>query len=564
MAGETILVVEDDGILAADMQDMLTGLGYEVLEPAASGEEAVCVALEQQPDLILMDIKLAGEMTGIAAATQIGASSDIPVVFLTGYSQDSLLQQAKATAPYGYLVKPVSERDLTATMEMAIYKHALDRKLRESEAALQRMNDSLETLVRERTTELEAANESLRTEIAERKLAEEDRNRIEEQLRHVQKMEALGRLAGGIAHDFNNILATILGQSELALCSLPRGIPARQNLAMIQKACNRARDLAEGILSFSRRREGSFESVPLGTVLKDAVRLLRASLPSTVKIHTAIDPAAREAKIAGNPSQIHQVIMNLGLNARHAMGEKGGKLDICLDCIEAGPELRAVHPEIRTSEHYLRLSVSDTGHGIDSSIIDRIFDPFFTTKAPSEGTGMGLAIAYGIIKSHGGVISVDSEAGKGTVFSVFLPKSEIESSGAGKSNGRLSKGKGCILLVDDETDVMQTAEGLLKQLGYEVIACSDSERALEIFKRSSERFHLVITDQTMPRLVGTDLAREIKRIRPHLPIILCTGFGYGLDARELERTDFAGLLTKPFTMRKLSVTVHDALKLVNG
>lgn len=560
MAGETILIVEDNGILAADLQDMLTGLGYGVLEPAACGEEAVFVASARRPDLILMDIKLAGEMSGIAAAAQIGAVSDIPIVYLTSYSQESVLQQAKATAPYGYLVKPVSERDLAATLEMAICKHALDRRLRESEAALQRMNDNLEALVRERTAELEAANESLRAEIAERKRAEEERNRIEQQLHHVQKMEALGTLAGGIAHDFNNILATILGQTELALCNLPKGASSRQNLAMIQKACSRAKDLAEGILSFSRRREGKFEPLSLDTLLKDAVRLLKASIPSTVKIRQDVHPAAKEAKVLGNLSQIHQVIMNLGLNARHAMREAGGSLGIRLDCIEAGPELGALHPAIQPAGRYLRLSVSDTGHGIEPSIIEKIFDPFFTTKKPSEGTGMGLAIAYGIVKSHGGVISVSSEVGKGTTFSVYLQKCEVGSPGVRKGNGRLSKGKGCILLVDDETDIIQTAEGLLKQLGYEVIADSDSERALETFKRDSQRFHLVITDQTMPRLVGTELAREIKQIRPHLPIVLCTGFGHDFKPEEIEKTEFAGLLAKPFTMKDLSATVRSALK----
>jgi len=367
-------------------------------------------------------------------------------------------------------------------------------------------------------------------------------------------------LSGGIAHDFNNILATILGQAELALCNLPKGASSRQNLAMIQKACSRAKDLAEGILSFSRRREGKFEPLSLDTLLKDAVRLLKASIPSNVKIRQDVHPAAKEAKIRGNLSQIHQVIMNLGLNARHAMRETGGSLDIRLDCTEAGAELRALHPEIQLAGHYLRLSVSDTGHGIDSSIMEKIFDPFFTTKKPSEGSGMGLAIAYGIVKSHGGVICVSSEVGKGTTFSVYFPKCEVGSPGVRKGNGRLSKGKGCILLVDDETDIIQTAKGLLKQLGYEVIADSDSERALETFKRDSQRFRLVITDQTMPRLVGTELAREIKQIRPHLPIVLCTGFGHDFKAEEIEKMEFAGLLAKPFTMKDLSATVRTALK----
>lgn len=373
---------------------------------------------------------------------------------------------------------------------------------------------------------------------------------LETQLRQVQKMEAIGTLAGGIAHDFNNILAAIMGYTEMALYDVPEGTAGRRNLEQVLKAGYRGKDLVKQIITFSRRSEQERRSMRVSPIVKEALKLLRASLPTTIDIRQNIE--TQSGMVLADPTQIHQVLMNLCSNAAYAMREKGGVLGVSLvdadiDSDGADPSYPDLHPGA-----YLKLTVSDTGHGIDRAIMERIFDPFFTSKKPGEGTGMGLAVVHGIVKSYGGAIVVDSEPGKGSRFDVFLPRIEGDFFPEADSAAPMPTGKERILFVDDEEDLVDMVQQMLERLGYSVAAKTNSLEALELFKAQPDQFALVITDQTMPHMTGADLAKELMRIRPDIPIILCTGFSEVISAEEAKALGIREFVMKPFATREIA------------
>ncbi len=377
---------------------------------------------------------------------------------------------------------------------------------------------------------------------------------LETQLRQVQKMEAIGTLAGGIAHDFNNILAAIMGYAEMALYDVPEEAPGRRNLEHVLKAGYRGKDLVKQIITFSRRSEQERMPMRISPIAKEALKLLRASLPTTVEIRQNIK--AKSGMVLADPTQIHQVLMNLCSNAAYAMREEGGVLevnlaDVVFDSVDAAP-----YPDLNPGP-YLKLTVTDTGHGMDRATIERIFDPFFTTKRPGEGTGMGLAVVHGIVKSYGGAIIVDSEPGKGSMFEVFLPRIEGDLLPEADADAPLPTGNERILFVDDEEDLVDMVQQMLERLGYSVIAKTNSLEALEVFKAQPDQFALVITDQTMPHMTGADLAKELMCIRPDIPIILCTGFSEVISVEEAKALGIREFVMKPFATREIAeVTRH--------
>jgi len=377
-----------------------------------------------------------------------------------------------------------------------------------------------------------------------------DARKIEVQLRQSQKMEAIGVLAGGIAHDFNNILGAMMGYAELASFKTSDK-KINPYLEQILKSCDRARDLVKQILTFSRQREQEKKFVSVTPIVKEALKLLRASLPSTIEIIQTYE--VQRDVIICDPTQIHQVLMNMCTNALHAMREKGGILKICLQEQEFATD-NMYNLNLKKGT-YLQLIVSDTGTGIDPAIMDKIFDPFFTTKQLGEGTGLGLSVVYGIVKDIGGIISVESEPGKGTNFMIYLPLINGNKKTDEQKDLSVPHGNGCILYVDDEEPIASLGREMLTPLGYEVIACVSSSDALNIFRNDPARFDLIITDMTMPNMTGMTLAKEMIRIRPEIPIILSTGFSERITEEESGKNGIKEFLMKPVSLPVLAQAV---------
>jgi PAS domain S-box-containing protein len=380
-----------------------------------------------------------------------------------------------------------------------------------------------------------------------------ERRHIQEQLRQAQTMEAIGALAGGIAHDFNNILAAILGYTEIAMRQITDPVETRKHLQSILKATDRAIGLVKQILTFSRKTDHEKKPVILKAILREAITLLRASLPSTIEIRRNIQS---DSVILADPTQIHQVILNLCTNAGYAMQEKGGVLEVSLVDVDLDKAAAQKHRGLTPGKH-VKLLVCDTGSGIEPEIVERIFDPFFTTKPRGEGTGLGLSVVHGIIESCGGVISVRSKAGQGTAFEIYLPTIHTEVPSDTEPHEPLACGMQSILFVDDEPMLADIAKRSLKSLGYRVTACTDSTEALEIFKKNPAAFDAVITDYTMPGLNGLELARHIISIKPHVPVILCTG---GTDdiSQKANAVGIREFVLKPLKMRDLAESLRKA------
>ena len=392
-------------------------------------------------------------------------------------------------------------------------------------------------------------------DITERKRTEEERKKIQIQLNQAQKMESIGTLAGGIAHDFNNILAALIGYAELLKFSLPRDSMELDNANQILKAGNRAKELVQQILTFSRQTEKEFVPVSISMIVKEVAKLLRSTLPATIEIRHNIQS---DALVMGDPTQIHQILMNLCTNAGHAMREKGGLLTIDLDNLELEENLVSDHITLLPGT-YVTLRVTDTGHGIPAEYRDRIFDPFFTTKEQGEGTGMGLSVVHGIVKSYKGAIYAYSDVGKGTSFKIFLPAIEKRIDTEKRVIDDIPKGSEHILLVDDESVLLEMGTTQLETLGYKVTSRSNGREALKLFEAKPDCFDLVVTDMTMPKMTGDQLASALKKIRPDIPIILCTGFSTKLTSENAHQFDIDALLMKPVILREMAGIIRSVL-----
>jgi PAS domain S-box-containing protein len=393
-------------------------------------------------------------------------------------------------------------------------------------------------------------------DISDLKTAQKEREHLKTQLIQAQKMEAIGTLAGGIAHDFNNILGAIIGYTEMALYDTKKDSMEHYNIEQVLKAGHRAKDLVKQILAFSRKSDQDKKIISLTPIVEEALKLLRASLPTTIEIRKNIGPSLDA--IFADPTQMHQVMMNLCTNSAHAMGDTGGILNVELHNVDLSLKKAAQYPELNPGP-YVKLSISDTGHGMDLETIDRIFDPYFTTKEQDKGTGMGLAVVHGIIKGHGGGIRVQSKRGKGTRFDIFFPVMDRQMESETAELKALPTGNEHILFIDDEETLIDLAESMLKKLGYRVETRTRPDEALEIFGAAPHKFDLVISDMTMPGMTGDSLASELMKIRSDIPIIICTGYSEKIDELRAKGLGIKGLMMKPFTIRSLSKTVRDAL-----
>ncbi|NIA31280.1 MAG: PAS domain S-box protein, partial [Actinobacteria bacterium] len=376
---------------------------------------------------------------------------------------------------------------------------------------------------------------------------------LEDQFRQAQKMEAIGTLAGGIAHDFNNILGAIIGYTELALDDSDENSIIYENMENVLNASIRAKDLVKQILTFSRLDKLERKPVQLSSVVKETIKLLRASLPTTIEIISLI--RAKSSVILADPVQIQQIILNFSTNAAHAMREHGGQLRIFLDEIDLDEQAGLKHQGLAAG-HYVDLAVSDTGQGIEKSIIDRIFDPFFTTKEVGEGTGMGLSVIHGIVQRLEGKITVESNVGKGTTFHVLFPRVEEEAIKEKEKAGLPKRGDESILFVDDEEALVRIAERKFTDLGYHIVGKTSSTEALELFKKNPDRFDLIITDQTLPEMTGKELSKQVLQMRPDMPIILCTGYSNAITKKEAESMGIREFMLKPLSLRDLQKVVR--------
>jgi PAS domain S-box-containing protein len=562
-------------------------------------------------------------------------------VYVTAYADEDVLAKAKITEPFGYIVKPFEDIELNSAVEIALYKHKMETKLKESEAWLHTtlrsigdaviatdtkgyvtfMNPVAQSLtgwnpkeavgkpltdvfnIISEQTRKDAENPAAKVirkgsvvglenhsiliakdgkeipiddngapirdergnitgavlvfrDITERKQAEKEKTKLENQLQQAHKMEAIGVLAGGIAHDFNNILSIILGNAELAMDDLPEWNLARHNLEEIATASLRARDVVQRLLSFSRQSDQEQMPVNISQIIKDCLKFLRSSIPTSIDIHRTISDVP--GIVLADPTQIYQVMMNLCTNAAHAMSENGGIMEVSISVLEVGKN-EAIQDIELSQGQYVKISVSDTGHGIAKENIDRIFEPYFTTKKVGEGSGIGLSVVYGIVKSYDGAISVDSEYGKGTTFNVFLPL--VEKEPAFEEETDITTPTGCerILFVDDEKSIADMTSQMLKRLGYTVTVKTSSMDTLETFRAQPDNFDLIISDMSMPGITGDKLAKELQKIRPDIRIILCTGHSERINDEKAKSIGVRALVMKPIVKNELAKTIRKVL-----
>jgi two-component system cell cycle sensor histidine kinase/response regulator CckA len=627
-----IFIVEDEGIVAADIKQLLLNLGYGVVGVVSTGEEAIEKVEETPINLILMDISKEGEMDGIEAAKRIRRRLDVPIIYLTAHSDKKTLERAKVTDPFGYIVKPFDKPTLHTSIEMAIYKHRMKKKLEEKDETFRNLAenavdgiliaaaDGSHVYANQRAVELTgytpsqlldiclpeftAADENLKKkenrldetyfrkrcgitinredkgivtlemtgtktilhgqpavlmmlhDITQLKQVEGERDRLLAQREHAGKMEAIGTLANGVAHHINNLLMIILGYTELAMSEFSEESHTYSRLKKVIQGSLRARDVVQQILTFSNPGVIERQPVRIGPMIAESLRLLWSSIPSTIDIWENI--TAKSDVVLADPSQINQVLINLCNNAIDAMKEQGGILEVILEEVELNEAAAVPDPDLEPG-CFLKLTVGDTGHGMTPEVMKRVFEPFFTTRAVGECTGMGLAVVHGIVKNHGGAVTVQSEPGKGSIFQVYLPKSEKEVKWGMEVTGRSPGGHERILFVDDEKLVVDAVKEMLDCLGYRVTAKTSSVDALELFKREADRFDMVITDLIMPELTGLEMAKEILKNKPGIPLMVFTGFSERIDEKEAKAIGIDAVLKKPLLMRELAQKIRNVL-----
>ncbi|MEW6755798.1 MAG: response regulator [Candidatus Latescibacterota bacterium] len=547
----TILVVEDESIVAMDIQVRLQRMGYRVPAVLATAAEAVTQADALRPDLVLMDIRLRGSMDGIQAARILQGEHHVPVVLLTAYSDQGTLERAKAATPYGYVLKPFKDQELHTTIEVALCKHDNELRLRQAYA-------NLEARVQERTEELARVNEELRHEIDEHRRTDEERARLEDQLRHSQKMEALGRLAAGVAHDFNNMLTIIGGYCELIMARMGDDDLRYRDMRTIQEAVERATALTGRLLAFGRRQLLDLQTVDINARIAKTFDMLRRLIGEDIALTTGLEPGLLLSRT--DPGQFDQVVINLVINARDAMPQ-GGRLLIETATVELGPDYPRCRVDVQSGA-YVRVRVRDTGCGMTPEVLSRAFEPFFTTKGNGRGTGLGLAVAYGIVQQSGGHIDVESQPGQGTTFDVFLPVADVraDAGGLGTAGDQPPAARTrTILLVEDEELVRNLARRVLSEQGHRVLEASNGTEALEVARRHDGTIDLLLTDVVMPGLNGRQLAERLVLERPGTRVLYMSGYTDDTILRYGLQEGCVTFLQKPFAPAALTERIRQVL-----
>ena len=621
-----VLIVEDDPSSAFILQKILGRGRYDICGLANSGEQARQMVAETKPDLLLMDINIPGEQDGVEVATDILREHDLPLIYLTAYSDEGTLARARRTAPFAYLLKPYREKEVLITIEMALYKARLDRVGKATEQRLAATLGALEDYVfttdsSGRLTYLNPAAENMlgrtaadsldrplgelldlreretRTrlpEIAERilqpgfhtepshpllimnrqgqdllvlvqtnALADPDGaamgrviilrdvtqiDRLEENIRRAQKLDAVGRLAGGISHDFNNLLAIINSYADLLLLKAKAGDPLEKYYRNIRQAGQRGTDLVARLMTFSRRSASPSQAVSTADVVRDVEKMIRPVIRENIEL--VVDAPAGLPQLYTDPGQIEQVLVNLCLNARDAIADEG-RITISLASRKID-SLEAARQGLRGPGVYLLLSVADTGCGIPADIREKIFEPFFTTKAVGKGTGLGLAMVYSLVKQNHGRIDLQSEPDKGSVFTIYLPAIDAKPQTGVVQEDSLSdapRGHERVLLVEDDPNFADCIKNLLDMHGYSTLVAGNGEEALHLFKRHEKHFDLLMTDIVLPKISGRALAAQLRQIQPVLRVLFMSGYENIGAAEQLGNgTD---RLQKPFSLKTL-------------
>jgi PAS domain S-box-containing protein len=536
----TVVPIDDSGAPIRDKEGNTVGvvLIFRDITERKQAEKALTLASAYNRNLIeasidpLVTINPEGRISDVNAATEQA----------TGYPRDELV----GTDFSDYFTDPQRAR---AGYEM-VFKEGL---VRDYPLEIRHRSGHITTVLYNASVYRDDTGSVIGVFAAARDVSEQQK--LEVQLRQAQKMEALGTLSGGIAHDFNNILAAIVGFTELLSGHIAKGSRDAHRIERIMEAAIRGRELVQQMLTFSRKTEQEKKPLRVSSIVKETVKLIRATTPATISVK--VNTVTESDLILGDPTQIQQVLMNLCTNAAYAMRENGGSLDIDLNDFSVSTS--DGNPDGIEPGLYVKLTVRDTGTGISPDIVNKIFDPFFTTKKLGEGTGLGLSVVHGIVKHSNGHITVESELGRGSTFSVYFPRITGGPEADAVSDDELPTGSERILLVDDEKALVEMGEDILAELGYEVISRMSSREALSLLKEDPSRFDLVITDQTMPEMTGVELAKEILASRPNMPIIICTGFSYMVDAEKAKAAGIKAFAMKPLTKREIARTIRKVL-----
>jgi len=558
-----ILSVDDKSENLYMLEALLRGYGHEV-DSASDGLRALQLAGCGQYDLIVSDI-LMPRMDGFQLCREVKKDErlrDIPFVFYTAtYTDTRDAAFALSLGADRFLIKPLEPDAFIKAINEVVAQKAAPSPATAAEQAgedeaiyLKEYNARLITKLEKKMLDLEAANRALIDDIEERERAARERARLEDKLRQAQKMEAIGTLAGGIAHDFNNILAGIIGFAELGLHEVSNPLSADQHFREILRAGQRARDLVRQILAFSRQRDQDRQPLELGETVQEALKLLRATIPVSIEIVSKIEQ--QTPTVLADSTQVHQIVTNIVTNAWHAIGHKTGTITVQLSNFQVDEDFAHANPDLRPGR-YVRLSISDNGTGIPPEILGRIFEPFFTTKGPDEGTGLGLSVVHGLMKSFDGSITVYSNPGEGTTLNMYFPALEFGATASKPEEVPEPRGRGeRVLFVDDEAVLTMLGGRFLSRLGYIPVTQTDPRAALALCK--DQDFDLVITDLTMPHISGIEFARCLWEIRPQARVLLTTGYSATLDSKRACELGFCDLLLKPYTVHGLG----DALQRV--
>jgi hypothetical protein len=638
-----ILVVEDEGIVALDIQNRLRQLGYVVPKFVMSGEEAVTAVSQLEPDLVLMDIKLKGAMDGIDTAVKIRQEYNTPVIFLTAFADEPTLERAKVAEPYGYLLKPFQERELLATIRMALYRQQIEQQLKESEARFRSIienaldgfvlvdQDGLvvtwnpamamisglsqeEVLKRpfwdvhyqmmcddQKSIQVKNAIEAVtKTVLKTGQIPPEDLNRegqiqrpdgsrrylqsraftvtqndkvvlatimrdvtlekaLEAQLSHKQKMESLGILAGGIAHDFNNLLAVMLSQSSLAITQLPLDAPARTHLEKAVQAMQTASDITQKLLAFSGRGQFLGDPVDVNAFLAKWWDVLKTAVPDHITMTHIPDKALPPVKMDGE--QVVQALIHIVENAVEAIGEANGRITISTDYIPTSHAsvLESETDPTASPRGFVRLAVRDDGPGIPDEINSKIFEPFFSTKG--LGRGLGLSVAEGVMKGHGGWVQALSEPEMGTVIALYFPVVEAvarQTAVSPETSPTQAQQKCAVLVIDDEEGICEAVTDILELQDIPVFTARNGQMGIALYQQKQQEIGLVLLDYSMPEMNGEMVFDALRRIDPQVKVLLSTGYNEQHLSDAFDVSMLAGVLRKPYDFATLvtAVTTH--------